>query len=107
MEPGPDNPLGDRWIGWSLKGFGFHSTIAPNSIGSAASHGCVRLYPEAAHLLFDLVKKGDAISWSCTYDNQTGKTLHFGDSASTNEMCILVGIYYPAPNSQTLFVCNK
>lgn len=61
VEPGPDNPLGDRWIGWSAKGYGFHSTIAPNSIGSAASHGCVRLYPEAAHKLFDLVKKGDTI----------------------------------------------
>ncbi|HLJ54386.1 MAG TPA: L,D-transpeptidase family protein, partial [Chthonomonadaceae bacterium] len=58
VQPGPDNPVGDRWIGWSLKGYGFHSTTAPNSIGSAASHGCVRLYPEAAHAIFEMVKKG-------------------------------------------------
>lgn len=61
VQPGPDNPIGDRWIGWSLKGFGFHSTTEPNSIGSASSHGCVRLFPEAARHLFEIVKKGDTI----------------------------------------------
>jgi len=58
VPPGPKNPLGDRWMGWSAPGFGFHSTIAPRSIGTAASHGCVRLYPEAAHALFDQVAVG-------------------------------------------------
>ena len=61
VPPGPDNPVGDRWMGWSRKGYGFHSTTAPATIGKAASHGCVRLYPEAAHQMFELVKKGDKI----------------------------------------------
>ena len=61
VPPGPDNPVGDRWMGWSLKGFGFHSTTAPATVGRAASHGCVRLYPESAHRMFDLVTKGEAI----------------------------------------------
>lgn len=58
VPPGPKNPLGDRWMGWSVPGFGFHSTLAPQSIGGAASHGCVRLYPEAAHKLFDQISVG-------------------------------------------------
>ncbi len=55
---GPGNPLGDRWMGWSLGGYGFHSTNRPASIGTAASHGCVRLYPEAAHKMYEEVKVG-------------------------------------------------
>ena len=35
VPPGAENPLGDRWMGWSKPGFGFHSTIAPQSIGTA------------------------------------------------------------------------
>lgn len=61
VPPGPKNPLGDRWIGWTEPGFGFHGTIAPRSIGTAASHGCVRLYPEAVHKLFDEVAVGTPI----------------------------------------------
>ena len=55
---GQRNPLGDRWMGWSTPGFGFHSTTSPRSIGTAASHGCVRMYPEAAHKLYDQVTVG-------------------------------------------------
>jgi L,D-transpeptidase ErfK/SrfK len=58
VPPGPRNPLGDRWIGWTEPGFGFHGTISPRSIGTAASHGCVRLYPEAVHKLFEEVTVG-------------------------------------------------
>ena len=55
---GPTNPLGDRWMGLSLSGVGFHSTTQPTSIGSAASHGCMRMYPDSAHELFDQVEVG-------------------------------------------------
>lgn len=55
---GPDNPLGDRWIGLSSPGLGMHSTNNPSSIGSATSHGCMRMYPELARAVFDLVKTG-------------------------------------------------
>lgn len=55
---GPDNPLGDRWIGLSAGGLGMHSTNNPMSIGSATSHGCMRMYPEVARTVFDLVEVG-------------------------------------------------
>ena len=55
---GPDNPLGDRWMGLSMPGLGLHSTTQPSSIGSAASHGCMRMYPSGIHELFEKVKVG-------------------------------------------------
>ena len=59
IPPGPLNPLGDRWIGTSLKHIGIHSTNQPMSIGRALSHGCVRLYPEGAKEFFDAVRVKD------------------------------------------------
>jgi len=56
---GPDNPLGDRWIGTSIKHTGIHGTNQPMSIGRALSHGCVRLYPENIQRLFEKVEVGD------------------------------------------------
>ncbi len=55
---GPDNPLGDRWIGLSSPGLGMHSTNNPSSIGSATSHGCMRMYPEVARSVFEIVETG-------------------------------------------------
>ncbi len=43
------------------------------------------------------------ITWTCSYDNQTNGRLGFGESAATNEMCILGGTFYPAP--QRSFAC--
>lgn len=56
IPPGPLNPLGDRWIGTSLKHIGIHSTNQPMSIGSALSHGCMRLYPDSAKEFFEAVR---------------------------------------------------
>ena len=38
---------------------------------------------------------GSTLSWSCTYQNNTGATEMFGESAQTNVMCISVSIFYP------------
>jgi lipoprotein-anchoring transpeptidase ErfK/SrfK len=38
----PENPLKARWLG-IFAGAGIHGTDAASSIGSAASHGCVRM----------------------------------------------------------------
>lgn len=56
---GPDNPLGDRWIGTSIRHTGIHGTNRPMSIGKALSHGCIRLYPEDIQKIFDIVNTGD------------------------------------------------
>jgi hypothetical protein len=41
-----------------------------------------------------------SISWSCTYNNDSGGALSFGESASKNEMCILVGEFYNKGGAQ-------
>lgn len=64
IPPGPENPLGDFWIGTDLGHAGIHGTISPMSIGRALSHGCVRLYPEDVESLFtrlDVGMKGKII----------------------------------------------
>jgi len=59
--PGPGNPVGNRWIGLSEKGYGIHGTNAPNSIGKAASHGCIRMSRPDLEELFAMVKTGEAV----------------------------------------------
>ncbi|MEW5977905.1 MAG: L,D-transpeptidase [Acidobacteriota bacterium] len=61
IPPGRRNPLGTRWIGLSLKGFGIHGTNQPGSIGKAASHGCIRLRNRDAEELFDIVSVGNVV----------------------------------------------
>ncbi len=59
VEPGPDNPLGNYWIGLSLPGIGIHATNAPVSIYSYKTHGCLRLDPDNAKELFHRISKGE------------------------------------------------
>lgn len=42
IPPGPSNPIKSRWMG-IYDGAGIHGTDATWSIGTAASHGCVRM----------------------------------------------------------------
>ena len=60
--PGASNPLGPRWIGLNVKGFGIHGTNRPDSIGHNASHGCIRLRNRDIEDLFARVKVGDHVS---------------------------------------------
>lgn len=59
-----DNPLGTRWLGFWTNGknwIGFHGTPNRGSVGSAASHGCVRMYDEHIQELFELVSVGTPV----------------------------------------------
>ena len=58
---GKDNPLGTRWLGLSRKGYGIHGTNAPRSIGTAASHGCIRLRNRDMEQLFTILRVGDVV----------------------------------------------
>lgn len=61
VPPGKNNPVGTRWIGLDKKGYGIHGTNAPNSIGRAASHGCIRMRNRDAEDLFSRVRIGDEV----------------------------------------------
>lgn len=43
IPPGPNNIVGLVWLGLDKPGYGLHGTDEPETIGQAASHGCVRL----------------------------------------------------------------
>lgn len=60
----PENPLGDYWIGFWTDGenwVGMHGTPNPESVGRAASHGCIRLYNHDIAALFALVTVGTPV----------------------------------------------
>ena len=58
VPPGPDNPLGDYWIGLEGSECGIHGTNAPGSIYGFRTHGCIRLHPDDIADLFPRVSKG-------------------------------------------------
>ena len=58
FSPGPDSPLGVRWIGfWSdgKNAIGFHGTPNTDLIGAAVSHGCLRMRNSDVKSLYEQV----------------------------------------------------
>ena len=59
----PENIIGTRWLGLraiegtdtSIKGYGIHGTIEPESVGTPSSAGCIRLRNEEVEELFDFI----------------------------------------------------
>ncbi len=78
--PGPANPVGTRWLGLSLKGFGIHGTNNPGSIGRKASHGCIRLKNRDVEELFDLVRVGDVVELHRKRSSQLAAIFESGKS---------------------------
>jgi lipoprotein-anchoring transpeptidase ErfK/SrfK len=61
----PENPLGKFWIGFWTDGknwIGFHGTPNPESVGTAASHGCIRMFNEDVADLFAKVTLGTEVT---------------------------------------------
>lgn len=64
VPPGPDNPLGDRWIGFWTDGknfIGFHGTPNEELVGQAVSHGCIRMRNRDVRTLFEQVALGTPV----------------------------------------------
>ncbi len=64
FEAGADSPLGDRWIGFWSDGhsqIGFHGTPDDDLVGTAVSHGCLRMRNPDVRLLYKQVKLGTAV----------------------------------------------
>ena len=58
IPPGVANPLGTRWIGTSAPGVGIHGTPDDSSIGTYASHGCIRMHIWEVEDLYERVVIG-------------------------------------------------
>ena len=60
------NPIGERWIGlkgmeertMDLTGLGIHGTIEPESIGTNASMGCVRMHEGDVAIVYEMLLEG-------------------------------------------------
>lgn len=62
--PGPNSPLGSRWIGFWSNGknqIGFHGTDQEELIGQAVSHGCLRLRNQDVIALYRKVQPGTPV----------------------------------------------
>ncbi|MEA2448757.1 MAG: L,D-transpeptidase ErfK/SrfK [Thermoleophilaceae bacterium] len=60
IPPGPQDPIKARWMG-IFNGAGIHGTDDIGSLGSAASHGCIRMAIPDVEELFDRVEVGDPV----------------------------------------------
>ncbi len=60
IPPGPSNPIKARWLG-IYEGAGIHGTEETSSLGTAASHGCVRMSIPDVEELYDQVEVGTPI----------------------------------------------
>lgn len=56
----PRNPLVARWIGFNGS-VGFHGTNSAGSLGTGASHGCIRMDPGEVTDLFERVSQGTPV----------------------------------------------
>lgn len=62
----PNNPLGHYWMGLSAGSnpgseYGIHGNIDEASIGTYASHGCIRMHNDEVPILFSAVPKGTPV----------------------------------------------
>ncbi|MEH2194440.1 MAG: L,D-transpeptidase [Nostoc sp.] len=64
FEAGTDSPLGDRWIGFWSDGrneIGFHGTPDIDLVGTAVSHGCLRMRNSDVRMLYEQVSIGTTV----------------------------------------------
>jgi len=94
----PGGAFGTRWMKINVPwgGYGIHGTDNPSSIGSAASHGCVRMYNEDVNELYDIVPLGTPVRITGTAF--TGRILRIGvepgeDIAEVQRILQILGYY--------------
>jgi lipoprotein-anchoring transpeptidase ErfK/SrfK len=61
IPPGPEDPLVARWMAIDELGDGIHGTNEPESIGGAASHGCIRMLVPDVIALYSLTPVGTPV----------------------------------------------
>lgn len=81
---GKSNPVGTRWMGLSAKGYGIHGTNQPNSIGKAASTGCIRMGKRDLEELFTLLQVGDTVQIRAERDQQIAEVFGTGSQSGSD-----------------------
>jgi len=89
--PGPTNPVGTRWMGLSIKGYGIHGTNEPKSIGKAASHGCIRMAKKDLEEMYEMVSVGDSVELVGERNEETAQ-LFGGDQKPAQEPALTASL---------------
>ncbi len=58
----PENVLGTRWLGFTLKGYGIHGTTEPEKLGQQVTAGCVRMRNEEVEELYGFLASGTEVT---------------------------------------------
>jgi lipoprotein-anchoring transpeptidase ErfK/SrfK len=61
IAPGPGNPLGTRALYLNAPGIRIHGTYSSSSIGTYASHGCIRMLISDSEDLYGRVPMGTRV----------------------------------------------
>jgi lipoprotein-anchoring transpeptidase ErfK/SrfK len=93
VPPGPNNPVGSRWMGLNIHGYGIHGTNVPSSIGKAASHGCIRMAKGDLEELYPMVAVGDTVELIGERNDETAQLFGGGQNPATAAQ--------PAPQTAT------
>ncbi|MHB1395148.1 MAG: L,D-transpeptidase [Clostridia bacterium] len=100
VPPGPRNPLGVRWIGIT-KSLGIHGSNKPESIGTFASAGCIRMYNRDVEEVYTLVPVNTPVA--IKYD----RVKAFDDKYSGKEAVILYPNGYKTGSGSDKLVMEK
>jgi lipoprotein-anchoring transpeptidase ErfK/SrfK len=90
--PGPDNPVGTRWMGLSIKGFGIHGTNEQKSIGKAASHGCIRMAKKDLEEFYEMVAAGDTVELVGQRNEETAQLFGNGPVPATQQPTLTASV---------------
>jgi lipoprotein-anchoring transpeptidase ErfK/SrfK len=95
IPPGPQNPVGTRWMGLNRKGYGIHGTNEPRSVGRAVSHGCIRMRQGDLEELFAQVRSGDEVEIIGERDAETAAIFGGAAPERTNPASMVTGQVAP------------
>ena len=103
VPPGPGNPVGTRWMGLSIPGYGIHGTNVPSSIGKAASHGCIRMAKKDLEELYPMVEVGDTVELIGQRNQETAQLFGAGPMPAA-QPATLTAVASAAPAPVTALV---
>jgi lipoprotein-anchoring transpeptidase ErfK/SrfK len=92
VQPGPGNPVGTRWMGLSIPGYGIHGTNVSRSIGKAASHGCIRMGKADLEELYELVAVGDPVELIGQRNEETAALFDATPAAPRQQPAVLAQV---------------
>ncbi len=85
-----------------------HGTAFTSSVGDETFYE-TETWDEPQPAVYDPpmeLEAGAPLHFECTFQNDSNDTLTFGESAESNEMCILVASFYPAPENLPTITCD-